>query len=162
MGIRFNADEVLGMAVQIEKNGAAFYRKAASLQPDEENAKFLTQLAEMEDRHEQTFMEIRDGLTPQEKDSQTHDPDDQASLYLEAMADAHPGEGSPSAADALTGSETMADILKIAIELEKKSILFYVGLKPLVPPKLGSDKIDTIIAEERSHIVQLGAYLKKA
>jgi len=162
MGIRFNADEVLGMAVQIEKNGAAFYRKAASLQSDEGNVKFLTELAEMEDRHEQTFMEMRDGLTPQEKDSQTHDPDEQASLYIEAMADAHPGEGSPAAADALTGSETMADILTTAIELEKKSILFYVGLKPMVPPKLGVDKIDAIIAEEGTHIVQLNSYLKKA
>lgn len=32
MGYDFNAEEIFEMAVQIEKNGAAFYRKAASLQ----------------------------------------------------------------------------------------------------------------------------------
>ncbi len=48
---RFNADEVFDMAVRIETNGAEFYRKAASLQEDEENSNFLNGLARMEDRH---------------------------------------------------------------------------------------------------------------
>ena len=41
MAYVFNADEILEMAIQIEQNGAAFYRKAADLQSDASNQDFL-------------------------------------------------------------------------------------------------------------------------
>jgi len=31
MGYKFNADEILEMAMQIERNGGVFYRKAAAI-----------------------------------------------------------------------------------------------------------------------------------
>jgi len=55
----------------------------------------------------------------------------------------------------------MEDILRIAIGLEGKSIMFYLGIKDMVPEKLGSTKVDAIIAEEKSHIVVLAAELRK-
>ncbi len=75
------------------------------------------------------------------------------------MADTHGGEGSPSAADSLAGTETMEDILHTAIGLEKESVLFYLGLKDMVQPKYGLERIDEIIREERSHIAQLTSLL---
>ena len=161
MGIHFNADEVFEVAVRIEDNGAAFYRKAAAIQMEEENRAFLEKLALMEQQHKKTFIEMREQLTDKEKESQVYDPDGEISLYLNAMADAHGGEGTPSVGDSLTGEESLQDILNIAIDLEKKSILYYVGLKEMVPPRLGSNKIDTIIAEERKHIAQLSDVLAK-
>ncbi|MBT8356834.1 MAG: rubrerythrin, partial [Deltaproteobacteria bacterium] len=59
------------------------------------------------------------------------------------------------------GQETMEEIITTAIGLEKDSILFYLGLRDLVPPKFGRDKIDDIIREERKHIVQLTYLLRK-
>ena len=47
----FNAEEIFKIAMRIEENGAAFYRKAADLQADAENKKLLLQLAVMEDGH---------------------------------------------------------------------------------------------------------------
>jgi len=99
MVIGFNADEVFEMAIQIEENGATFYRKAAELQSDAENREFLEKLAAMQDSHKATFIEIRKMLTDKEKSGKVFDPQDELSLYLAAMADAHGGEGSPSAAD---------------------------------------------------------------
>ena len=87
------------------------------------------------------------------------DPMDQSVMYLATLADMHGGEGSPTAAALLTGDESMADILKIAIELEKKSILFYLGVKDMVPAKLGKDSIDHIIDEEKGHVVLLSKEL---
>lgn len=55
-----------------------------------------------------------------------------------------------------------AEIIETAIKLEKESILFYVGLKDMVPPKLGLEKIDEIIKEGKKHVVQLSGFLKKA
>ena len=55
MAIGFNAHEVLEMAIRIESNGAAFYRKAAGQQSDEKNRDIFESLAAMEDKHQETF-----------------------------------------------------------------------------------------------------------
>jgi len=55
MAFEFNVDEVLEMAIRIESNGAAFYRKAAGMQSDAKKRKFLEGLAAMEDQHQKTF-----------------------------------------------------------------------------------------------------------
>jgi len=157
----FNADEILEMAIRIEENGALFYRKVAGLQSDAKNREFLENLAAMEDGHRQTFAEMRNTLTEKEKKGRVFDPQGELSLYLSAMADTQGGEGSPSAVDSLTGDETLEEILNIAIGLEKESILFYLGLKDMVPPKYGQDKIDEVIREERKHIAQLTSVLGK-
>ena len=161
MAIGFNVDEVFEMAIRIEENGAAFYRKAAGLQSDTEDREFLEKLAAMEEGHKATFTEMRKVLADKEKGGKVFDPQDELSLYLSAMADTHGGEGSPSAANSLTGAETMEEVLTAAIGLEKESVLFYLGLKDMVPPKYGLDKIDDIIREERSHIAQLTSLLGK-
>ena len=46
----------------------------------------------------------------------------------------------------------MGKILKAAIEAEKDSIVFYLGMKNAVPEKLGKDRIEGIIKEEMGHI----------
>lgn len=161
MAIEFNADEVFEMAIRIESNGAAFYRKAAGMQSDVENRKFLESLAVMEDQHHKTFTEMRKTLTEKDKEGKVFDPYNEVSQYLATMADTLGGEGSPSAAEALTGNETLEDILRIAIGLEKDSILFYLGLKDMVAPKYGQKKIDEIIKEEKKHVAQLSGVLRR-
>ena len=161
MAYNFNADEIFEMAIKIEENGAAFYKKAANLQKEEANKVFLNQLAKMEDNHKTSFERMRKELSEMEKSGTVFDPQDELGLYLAAMADAHGGEGDPKVADSLTENQPMRDILNIAIGLEKESILFYLGLKDLLPPKYGQDKVDDIIKEEKKHIAQLNTFIKK-
>lgn len=161
MAYVFNADDMFKMAIRIEENGARFYRKAAKLQSEMKNREMLEDLAKMEDQHTATFEKMRDQITKAEKTSTVFDPQGEASLYLIAMADAHKGEGHPSVADALTGRESITEIINIAIGLEKESILFYLGLKDLVPPIYGQEKLDKIINEERRHIIQLNGIRKR-
>ena len=59
MSYDFNADDVLEMAEQLEKNGGKFYRAAAESTNDPDNKKFLLELAAMEDQHELTFKAMR-------------------------------------------------------------------------------------------------------
>ena len=161
MALVFNADEIFEMAIRIENNGAAFYRKAAGLQSDTKNQKFLESLANMEDQHRKIFTEMRTILTEKDKDPKVFDPYDEVSQYLAAMADTMGGEGSPSVADSLTGDETLEEILRTAVGLEKDSILFYLGIKDLIPSQSGKDRIDEIIREERRHVAQLSNVLEK-
>ena len=161
MAYEFNADEVFEVAIRIEENGGRFYRKAAELQPDQQNKAILEKLASMEDHHKRTFENMKTHISEIEKTAMVFDPMGESVQYLAAMADSHGGEGSPRVADSLTGEETMKEIIDIAIGLEKESILFYLGLKDMVPPKYGQDKVDQIIREERKHVIQLNAYRKK-
>ena len=160
MGIKFNADEVLAVAEKIERNGAAFYRRAAELHPDEKNKAFLEGLAVMEDGHEKTFVQMRKELSAAEKESATFDPDNEVAQYLQTLADFHGTEGKVSPTEKLSGQESMAEILKIALQAEKNSIAFYVGIKDLVPNKAGKDKIQSIIIEEMAHVSTIGGKLQ--
>lgn len=161
MSYNFNADEVFKLAVRIEENGARFYRKAAEFQTESDNRDFLEKLAAMEEVHKHTFEKMQSHITAAEKTPTVFDPQGESAQYLMAMADMHGGEGSPAAAESLTGQESMLEIIDIAIGLEKESILFYLGLKDLVPPPLGQDKVYDIIDQERQHIVQLNGFRQK-
>jgi rubrerythrin len=161
MSYSFNADEVFQVAIKIEENGAEFYRKAAELQSDAGNVKFLENLAVMEDGHKATFERMKKELQEAEKKQTVFDPDNELTDYLMSMADYHGGEGSPEAVKALSKSDSIEDIINTAIGLEKDSILFYVGILYLVPEKMGQDKINEIIKEEQKHVVQLQNFLTK-
>jgi len=159
MAIAFNADEIFEMAQRIETNGAAFYRKAAGMFPGKPAEKLLQDLAAMEDAHYEVFKEMRSHLGNNEAKSTTYDPEGQAALYLQAFADGHIFDTQTAPADRLTGAETLADILQTAIGLEKDSVVFYTGLRQLVPAKLGKDRINAIIEEEMRHITTLNREL---
>jgi len=151
--ITFNADEIFEMAEQIERNGAKFYRIAANSAGDD-SRDLLLRLAEMEDDHEKTFITMRSELTDAEKRYTTADLDNQAALYLQAMANGKVFDSDPSAG--LSGTESMEDILATAIGLEKDSIVFYQSMKEVVPSSAGKERLDAIITEEIGHIVDLG------
>jgi rubrerythrin len=155
MSITFNADEILEMAEEIERNGAKFYRQAAKIAPDEKVQQRLASMADMEDGHLETFKQIREQLSEREKQPTTYDPENQAALYLRAMAEAHGCEGKISPTQELTGQETVDELIEIALNAEKESVVFYTGLKELVPVNAGRDLVDEIISEELSHITTL-------
>ena len=155
MNVVFNADEIFEVAEQIERNGAGFYRKAAESSALVRARELLLDLAEQEDEHEKTFAAMRAELSQAEKEATAFDPDNQAVLYLRAIADGRVFDVKSDPSKRLTGRESIEDNLQTALGLEKDSIGFYSGIKELVPPMLGRDRLDEIIAEEMSHIVTL-------
>ena len=161
MSITFSASEIFELAEEIERNGAKFYRKAAEHASERSTKEWLLAMAAMEDGHLQTFSDMRKELSEAERQESAYDPEHEAIMYLDAMADAHGTEGKKGLHEELTGSESIEEILRIAIRSEKDSVVFYSGLKALVPEKAGLDKVDKIIAEELSHITTLGKKLRE-
>lgn len=149
MSYNFNADDVFEMAEQIEKNGAAFYRKAADAVADADAKSFLLELAAMEVSHEKIFSDMRRELGEAEKSATVFDPQDESASYLKALADTR------VFFEKEFDTTTMEAILKAAILAEKDSIVFYLGMKDLVPDNLGQSRLDDIIKEEMSHIKML-------
>jgi rubrerythrin len=146
MSYDFNANDILQMAEQIERNGATFYRNSAEKVQEPSAKDLLLGLAEMEDEHERTFAGLRARLTADEQATTVFDPQNESALYLKALAD------SRVFFEKEMDTGTMKGILKEAITAEKDSILFYLGMKDLIPETLGKDRIDAIIKEEMSHI----------
>jgi rubrerythrin len=142
----FNANDIFEIAKQIEKNGAVFYRKAADKVSDKDQKDFLLELASMEDEHEKTFAELQKELADSETASTAFDPDDENAAYLKALADMR------IFADKEPPLDSFKQILLSAIQAEKDSIVFYLGMKALVPEKMGKAKLDDIIKEEMLHI----------
>ncbi|HUV38302.1 MAG TPA: ferritin family protein [Planctomycetota bacterium] len=161
MAVTFNADEVFAMAEQIERNGAKFYRKAATLPAAKGKTALLEKLAVMEDEHEKTFHAMREQLGLKDKGGVSFDPNQEAELFLQAVADGHVFDTSLDPSETLAGDETMTDVLNFAIGLEKDSIVFYLGMKSAVGQRLGKDKLDAIIAEEMGHVALLSRELDR-
>ncbi len=142
----FNIDDIFEIAIKIEENGAAFYRDAAKKINDANHQIFLLDLAAMEDDHVVTFYDMQKVLKGKETMTTGFDPEDENLAYLKALADTRVFFKKEPPDD------SFQSILAMAMQTEKDSIAFYLGMKELVPAKLGRAQIDNIIKEEMSHI----------
>lgn len=151
----FNAREILEIAIRIEENGARFYRKAAENIDIPESKKLLLGLADMEDIHEETFRSFVREMEGEKSGDDFIDPNGDAARYLGAIAGGYVFPVTEDPSDRLTGKETLLEIIDFAIGLEKDSVVYYLGVREIVPPALGRNRIDKIITEEMHHITLL-------
>lgn len=146
MSFDFNADDIFEMAEQIERNGVAFYKTASENVADPQSRKLLTELSQMEEQHAKFYASMRATLSEKEKTVTVFDPENEGVQYLRALADTR------VFFEKTINMKSMKDILKAAIEAEKDSIVFYLGMKDVVPEGMGKSRIDAIIKEEMGHI----------
>jgi rubrerythrin len=163
MAYDFNADEVFGIAEEIERNGADFYSRIAAKIADGPMRSLFRELSSMEKQHEKVFSSLRAALSEQERESTTFDPSREASAYLKALAGISVVDDKAKKAflllEGLSGEEGLTNALKAAIDLEKESVAFYLGMKEFVPARLGRDRLEGILKEEMGHIRLLGERL---
>ncbi|MFP4475177.1 MAG: ferritin-like domain-containing protein [Desulfatibacillaceae bacterium] len=165
MSYDFNADEIFAIAEKIEENGAEFYRRAAEAISCEDTKKLLMGLANMEDDHLKLFHTMRKQLPEKDKQSTVFDPEGDAARYLQSFADIRVFDKRHDDPSELVDPDSCSDkdiidVLKFATDREKDSIVFYLGMKDLVPDEKGKKDIDAIIREEMSHIRTLNRQLQ--
>jgi rubrerythrin len=156
----FNADEVYQMGVEIENNGKEFYEIAAEKAENPDMKSFYKDLAGWENKHISLFEELRSELPDKETENVGFDTDNQKHLYLKAAADTHIFRKNLNIENIVAGCKTPEDVLNIAIQFEKDSVVFYNTMMTLVPDNLGRDKIQRLIDEEISHISILNERMK--
>ncbi len=159
MSITFNAFEILEMAEQIERNGVKFYRKAALSVSDRQMRQLFEGLADMEVEHGKIFAGMKKQLSDEARETGVFDPENETALYLQAFANGHVFDLRQDPSTQLKSTESVKDILKLAISAEKDSIVFYLGLRDFVSVKAGKDKVDAVIKEEMGHIAVLNQKL---
>ena len=157
----FNVGEIFEIAIQIERNGAAFYRKAASNTANEEARLELLRLAVMEDNHEKIFTELKGQVAASEEDNEWYDPESEAALYLENFAGGQIFDITKDPWELVPPETSLAAVLRVALECEKNSVVFYAGLKHVVPASFDASPIEAIIQEEMVHVVLLSKRLEE-
>ena len=155
MTVPFSASEVFDIAVDIERDGAAFYRKAAGYAPDEETREELCQLAEMEDAHEVTFTGLKKQIVGEQSDVDWFDPNGEAAGYLKNFASGQVFDMTVPPLEMLPEDPSIRDILNMALRREGDSVLFFTGISNALPDGEATDAIDAIIKQEMGHVTLL-------
>ncbi len=158
MANQFNAFEVLTMAERIEINAQNFYHHASEMAGDPDISEVFSNLAAWEKEHETLFSDMKSGLSEDEKASTAIDPYDEIMLYLAVMADEHVFVRKDlDPASVIDAGSTPEDVINLAIEFEKESILFFLTLKRLMSKRSGSEEIQKVIDEEVDHMAYLAS-----
>lgn len=150
MSTAFNAEEILEMACQIERNGARYYRKAAELSQTSGAKDMLIEFADMEDDHEKVFAKMKTKV--QETPIPAENLTPEALRYLHIIADKHVVPANKAPEDELPSDVSLRDILSVAMDMENNSIMFYLGLMEAMPEEWGQKNVKAIIREEMRHV----------
>ena len=150
-----SASTALGWALRAEASGEVFYREAARRSQNRDVRLLFEDLAYQEERHHRTFERMLAQVPPVE-DTAVDPAEYEAYLgaTLEHALIGGPEKGLQLAKDA--ADEAAA--LRAAIAFEKDTLLFFHDLRNMVPAE-HREMISAIVAEESSHLRQLGKVL---
>lgn len=154
------AFEVLDVAEKMEREAARFYRKAAGMYDDPSLSKLFSELAHWEKGHIQVFAEMKDQFAQQTWEEVDLGRDQIDARQLDVPSTVFNEFSDP--ARELTGRETRAEVLKLALKKERYTIGYYVSLTEFA---LGADNLQAIkdiLQEERKHVKILTQSLQQA
>lgn len=157
----FNAAEVFDIAINIEENGKTFYTRAAQMVNDANVKTLFQQLAQEEEVHKARFMELKKLLPPQAKEATVPDLSNESDLYIKMMADEHIFSSAAGVEEELKKVSSIQDALRLAIQFEKDSVLFFVSMKEATDDTKGREMIDLLIKEEQEHVKRLSLALRR-
>jgi len=157
MSVFFSGRELVEVAVDIEKNGVAFYELMGERSNDAGVRSACDHLAGEEREHIKTFEGML-GLLPQQPMPESY-PGEQAA-YIKALADENVFTARKALADLKEQRPGDAVAIHMAIGMEKDSILFYQEMRGLVRD---ADRkvVDQVIGEEKAHLTQLSEFLAR-
>jgi rubrerythrin len=157
MPIVFSGDELINIAIDIERRGISFYDVMAKSTDNEMARAVFEGLVVMEREHLKTFQDMLSefGKQQPQETSPTELPDYIKTLIDEAVF----------SDDLITGEIAMqadSDIkaIELGISAEKDSLLFYYEMKENMPQRT-IPVLNRIIAEEKSHLQQLSEIKKR-
>ena len=151
------ATDILDLAMQLEKNGEAFYRAVAGTARSREIRELLVDLAEQEVKHYATFQRLASSRG--EKQWMTDEEWADYLKYLRTTVQSTFFEGKDKALASAREVKDEKEALRMAIAFEKETLLFFYDLRDAVPA-VHRTLVNTIVNEEKSHIVRLAALLQ--
>jgi len=149
----FSANEILDMAIKLEKNGETVYRDAIEKVTKPEFIALLDWMANEEVKHADFFSKLKFKL-----EANLTNP------FVEEMSrelfDDLLGDKNFSLKEVdFSLVETADDLIGIFLEFEKDSVIFYTVLEPFVEDPAAREHLKKIIEEENRHIKHLEEFI---
>lgn len=157
MGNIFTGSEIVEIGVQIEKNGRDFYNTLAGQSKNKEAKDIFKFLAGEEEKHIAKFQEMLDSVgryQPQETYPGEYFE------YMNALASEHIFTQKNKGEEIAKKIKGDVEAVDMGIGFEKDSIIFYDGMKRVVP-EYDQKTVDELIAQEKSHLRKLYNLKKK-
>lgn len=147
----FFAKEVVEAAIRIEGNGLSFYRYLSQRQEREDVREVFEYLTGEEQRHIAEFKRLAENL--KEPPDLTWEREDFA-LYLENLADDNVFKEDGSGEKRAKEVQSALDAVKLGIQFEKDTIIFFHELQNLVRQE-ERQAVHQLIQWEKEHLVRL-------
>ena len=149
----FTANELLDMAIKLEKNGESVYRSAIAKVDKPELVSLLEWMIDEEVKHAGFFSELKHNLETK-----------QVNPFMEEM--------SRELFDELLGNQNFSlkevdfsaidntdELIAVFIEFEQDSVIFYKVLEPFVVDPVALEHLQKIIDEEYLHIQRMQKFI---
>jgi rubrerythrin len=143
--------EILEIAVRIERNGEAFYRKTAAQMKAPSLASLLQFLADEDAKHRKIFESM---LSHADADGTTGSDREERQSFLQSYAGAYIFSERDAGTTMAERVTTPEQAVEFGIDVETESMLFYLGFRNFVNEQ-DRGTVDAIIDEEHSHYVKL-------
>ncbi len=148
----FTAEEVLDMAIRIERNGERIYRQAIEKAANPTMASLLGWMAEEERQHAEFFSDLKQRLG-------TSQPNPVADAFSHEILDKLLGNQSFSLEEVDFGKiEDVQELIGVFIEFEEDTVLFYQMLESFLQNDEAKQELSRVVAEENQHIRKLKDY----
>jgi rubrerythrin len=151
----FSLNEILDMAIRIEKNGEAAYRVAIKKISDPALVSALEWMADEEAKHVRWFMELKHDVETTAGNPFVQEMD--GDFFRDFMSDQ---SFSLREVD-FSKVDRVDELIDIFIEFEEDSILFYDLLQPFVQDQDTLAQLERIKEEEKRHIEQLREFIER-
>lgn len=151
MGNIFSASEVVELGIQIEKNGRDFYSTLAKQLKADTASGVFEFLAMEEEKHVKVFegiLEKVEKYQPQGLDA------DEYGAYMRSLAAEHIFTQKGKGIEIAKSIKTNEEAIQKGIGFEEDSIVFYEGMKKIVPDH-DQKVIEELIRQEQRHLKQL-------
>jgi len=157
MSISFSGSELINIAIGIERRGIAFYDIMIRSTENAATRDVFQYLASMEREHIQIFQGI---LAEADKYQIPETYAGEHAAYLQALVDSAVFTDDIVNSEMATQADSDIRALELAIVTEKDSMLFYYGMKEIIPQRV-QPMVNKIVTEEKSHLRQLTELRKK-
>lgn len=153
----FTAAEALEMAMEIEKNGEAFYHAVAEKSANPEVKALFEDLAAQERAHYRVFQKMLGGVksAPPPLPAAEYD---QYQAYLQVTLDNALFAGPDKALALAKEAEDQETALRAALGFEKDTLIFFYDLREMVR-EADREAVSSVIREEKRHLRRLANML---
>lgn len=151
MSIIFSGDELVRVAIDIERRGIVFYDIMAQSTENVAAGKAFRYLADVERQHVQIFQDILTEINEyqiSEREVEDHN------AYFKSLIENAIFTDDTITSEMATNAESDTAALELGICAEKDSILFYYEILERMPQSVKAT-LDRIINEEKTHLRQL-------